>query len=179
MFEIDIAEIEKNITLFNSEIKDYNQNSIELINAIKMTENYWKGNDYNFYIEKLNDQNLKISMYVDLLLKRVSIYKFLYNEYKEYGKKIRININSEEKVVNKVNKCIDLIQEIDDEFKTLVTSDIKEKLELENQSKMLSEIDQIYRTIIEDVKKIYKKTKNSKIKISSELEKQNIEQLNI
>ncbi len=181
MFEVDIEEIKKNILLLNSEIKDYNQNNIELINTIKMTENYWKGDDYNFYIEKLNNQNIKISKYLELLSKKINMYKFLYNEYKEYGKKIRININTEEKIINKINKCIDLIQKILDEYKeiTMNTTDTKEKSALYESIKKLDEIKQIYILISEDVKKIYKKVRYSKIKISSEIEKQSIEQLDI
>lgn len=181
MVEINIKEIENIIPKLDEKIKKYNENSVELINTIKLTGDYWKGNDYNYYFKKISEQNLNISKEIELSIKKINIYKFIYNEYKNYGKKIQIDVDSQEKMINKINKCLDLEQKIEDKLNNLIINAIDKQLKIELNKILtnLNDIKEVYKDIYVDVKNLYEKVKNNEIKTATELKKIDLECLNL
>lgn len=181
MVEINIKEIENIIPKLDEKIKKYNENSVELINTIKLTGDYWKGNDYNYYFKKISEQNLNISKEMELSIKKINIYKFIYNEYKNYGKKIQIDVDSQEKMINKINKCLNLEQKIEDKLNNLIINAIDKQLKIELNKILtnLNDIKEVYKDIYIDVKNLYEKVKNNEIKIATDLKKIDLECLNL
>lgn len=181
MVEINIKEIGNIISVLDDNLKNYNDNNIELMNTIKSTKDYWKGNEYSKYIELLNDKNYNMSKKMDIVRKKCNLYKFIYNEYKDYGNKIEIEVDSKEKMLNKINNCINLGKELEKKFNILINSetDEQEKEKLNKKLSILIDINRKYNEIYKDVKKIYEKVKNNELRISSELDDIEIEYLEV
>ena len=81
--------------------------------------NYWKDNNTELFFEKINLNKKNVQKNLQDLKDVLALYKEIYNKYKSIGINIECNLDNKNIVINKIDDCIKLIDNIKSKYLSL------------------------------------------------------------
>lgn len=108
MVEVDVPNIRSVIENLESIIGEYEEIELNLFNQLKdcCINNWQDGNSADFedqmYVEKQESD-----MILESLNDKKDIYEFIYNEYSDIGRKIKMNLNGRSRVLSTIDRAYD------------------------------------------------------------------------
>ena len=159
--KININKLKDYYFKINHLIEDYELNNLNYYNEIEKSFSYWNDEQskkfYSQLMEEKNDENKNLYNMENL----ISIYKDIIDIYTKLGSKINYNIETKEELlnyfyiyINKINKIINLFNNIDYDFcPNEATKLFKIKESINSISKNIKSIKNNTNSIIDKIEK--------------------------
>ena len=119
MINTDVSMFKDLIQGYTNVLKKISENNTAIISDFNDLTKYWHDLESN----KLNSSvNLEIQRMLNLesnIKEQIDIYKYLENEYKKIGNKIKCNIEAKDMIDNKLNNIINSLNDIINQYNNL------------------------------------------------------------
>jgi len=168
--QINTQVLNEKINKLDERIEYYENNYLNYYNKIKEMEKLWSNDKGKLFMQKVSGEEKQSKTICSDLKEINTLYKYIYTSYKDIGMKILVNLEKEEEIFNRINKCIEQNKTILSLYKILdktnytpeqksliYAEEIKIKKQLETTVKIKESIKDIYKTIKEKESNINKK----------------------
>lgn len=178
MIEINVKDLNENVTELNNIILSYQESDLNLFNMMKNLTLFWQDNHAKIFFDQLEKEQISRSQLIKEIQKRKDIYQYIYNEYHHFGNKIKCNLDAKDVVINKIDNCIQKTKEIIELFNQIdITKNYKgrEKI-IKDREKMVNILTDYENSKIE-IKKFFDQIE--KIEQEINLKKENLDNVKI
>ena len=141
--------------------------------------NYWKDNNTEIFFDKINMNKKNVQKSLQDLNSILSLYKEIYNKYKNIGINIEYNLDNKYIITNIIDDCIKIVNNIKSKYLSLSTSNNYSAVsyEIDININLLNTIENGFINLKEKVNNIYSEIKNIEIDIKSIISKIKIDYL--
>ena len=110
--KINVQEIKDNIKKLDTYVGNYEEDYLNQNYCLLDIEKNWIGNKSKLFLDKVQDEQIKIANNIIEIKNIISIYNYIVYEYSLLGKKVVYNFNTIDKVNEYFNNYIDLLNQI-------------------------------------------------------------------
>lgn len=104
---VNVSKIEKELQIFNNNIKKYEENIINIYYVLEHSSDYWKdGRSASFY-EDLAAEKKCVNEVIGNINSIYNVYSYIQNEYSKIGKKIDINLDKQSKLLAELSSVVE------------------------------------------------------------------------
>ena len=122
MNKIKINDLNKQIVVVDRLINEYEDVLLNLFHQLKESCMNWQDGNSKLFEEKIFSEKLESNVMFNKLCDYNYIYTFIYDNYKNLGKKIEFNLNNKMSLINNYNSIIDEFVDILNEFDNIDNS---------------------------------------------------------
>ena len=179
--KINLQLLREKTNNINKLIEDYEELNLNYYNKIKEIEHYWNNQKAKQLLSTIEEEKKEVTKEINNLKEISTIYDFIYNKYNNIGKNISVNIDEKEKMLAKVNKCIEKIKYVMTLYKNIDTTNYKieqitiinsHNKKLAEQLKKMNDIKEKLNKSIKDIEEIETSIKNKISRINIEIIKE-------
>ncbi len=177
--KVNVANLKLEAQILEKLISDYENNYQNIYTIFNELTNYWiDGNSKVFFDDIAENKNKIIANYQELI-SIYNIYKFIIENYETFGEKLEFNLDYKDKVLDKFDYCLNILERINNKINQIDVSFCQSKENFYNAEQILKESNLISKNIkykiknsmeiIEEIeKKVYRKIDNIDINILKE-----------
>lgn len=104
--EVNVSDLRKQYDEFSKKLNEYDNIYLNIYNEINQATTYWKDTVASSFFTYCENRKNKIQLYINELDDISKIYQYIISKYSELGEKIKLNLNSRDTVINKINSVI-------------------------------------------------------------------------
>ncbi len=135
MISINSFEIEKELIYLNKLLEEYESNYLMLFKELNSSSFFWKDGKSDLFYKNVPKEFEKNKNYYDEIKSIKDFYNIILEKYHKIGDKIEIEMSSQESIIEKFNKTIELSNDILSSYKHLDLSFCEEEREIINEYK--------------------------------------------
>lgn len=167
--EINLKNTEALLLELSKTYKEYYENINGLFLTLRNANNYWHDGNATKFFASLEQEKLKNQKEVINISNKIEILRYIYSKYIELGKEIKCNLDNKDKVINKINQCINITSQLIKNYNSLNMYFAYEKYSLYNEKSKLNSCYNNLVTIKEKVNKTYKKIEEIETEVSNKI----------
>lgn len=110
--KVVINDLKKSISNLSNYINLYENNCLNMNNLFSEIHDYWIGDNAISFFNKIDLEQKKVNINIGELKSLLNVYKYIVNEYSNFGNDIMANINQEEYLATYFNVYLNIINQI-------------------------------------------------------------------
>lgn len=178
MINIDVKEMNNKIIELNNTIDEYNLTYLNLFNSINQLSESWISNNATNFFACMEHEKIETEELINSMKSQKDIYKYIYENYREIGNKVKCNLDAKDTIFTKVDNCIYKTKEIINLYQDInITKNYEEKESINKKYESTKKVLNKYKCIKENIKRIYGKIEEIEHEINRKLE--NIEPMQV
>lgn len=176
--EINVTNLESECNKLNSELEIFYNNYLNIYNELNNANSYWQDYHSRLFFSNANSEKNKVNNTYNEINELKNIYKYLIDEYKSIGRKIKVNLDGKDEIISKFNNFHDKINELISIYNSLDLAfcpSIANKLN--NQKDRIVKIKEEMLSSKNKIKKILEKIESIEDEINVRVSKMNLEEI--
>lgn len=175
--KINIEKLKINIEKYTGLLDEYENTYMNFYYEAEANDQYWKNTTANYFFSLVEEEKKENKKFYEELYSLKLIFEYLVDNYQKYGKKISLNIESKDIIINKINnfKINDIKNLLNDSDLNIVNVE-SSKIMLADIEKDITQYKETFSKACSDIEKLEDliKLKLSKIIISPIEEKSSV-----
>lgn len=110
--EINIKEMSLTLSRLGKLVEEYELNHLSYYNELNTSGAIWNSTNREVMFDEANKQKAQISFFIDFLKNYILIFYRTINDLSFFGDYIKIDLQSKDKVLEKINELINTYDEI-------------------------------------------------------------------
>lgn len=156
MIEVDISKLDGIITSYEEYIKQMDKNNLELMEEFNGIKQYWHDQKCINMYSSFELEKKRIIRNAENIKSQLKLYKYIRQQYKALGEKIRLNLNNYDNVIEKINAVRSELKWIINRYDNLDYGFYPGAYRITNQRNNLQRVLDSFNGIKEDIVRVNK-----------------------